>query len=168
MKRLYITLLIAIIAMVSQDVIAKRAKTSRSTIPFEKLVTMIATEAHWSEINLAKLGLNKLGKRTHREEFGECIIFIYGKNAKATISKNWNVTLKSTGPHAFAIEFAGTTDNGTVLYFKEKADYDAFMAYARKSKYYKRYEDGFESVGYSNIEGYEYHNGWHVIYFHGG
>ena len=60
MKRLTLFTLIAIFALVSVNADAKNKRVKRNVIPFEKLVAMIATEAHWNENNVAKLGLRKL------------------------------------------------------------------------------------------------------------
>lgn len=167
MKRFLLLILIAIIAVPSINVEAeaKSPRTKINSIPFEKLVTMIATGTHWKEKNIAKLGLKKLVKKTSKEEYGTDFWFVYGKNAKATAKKNWTVNLTSTGSHAFAIEVALTTDNGTSLYFKEKSDHDAFMSCARNSKYYSS-EDDNDIIGSSIIVSDEYINGWYVISFH--
>ena len=167
MKRLLSIILIAAMAFALQNVAAKAPRTTRGTIPFDKLVTLIAKQNHWQEKNLTKMGLKKLVKKSEQEEFGESVIFVYGKNAKASISHNWSVTLTSMGAHAYAIEVALTTDNGTSLYFKEKADHDAFMSCAKRSKYYSRDGD-CQAIGGSTIENDEYVNGWYVISFHGG
>ena len=163
MKRLYITLLIAVIAMVSQDVIAKRAKTSRSTIPFEKLVTMIATGEIEKENALSIIGLKIISKSILKTEYGRDISFVYGRNIKAT-KHNWPY-ISSIGPHAFAVEYWGNTDSGTEIYYKEKADHDTFWTYARKSKYYS---DAYGDIliGYALIISDEYRNGWYIISVH--
>lgn len=167
MKRLLLFALIAIVSLTSITVDGKRRVVKNKTIPFEKLVDVIATEAHWKEGNLVKLGLRKLVKKTSREEYGTDIWYIYGKNTKATAKKNWQANLTSTGSHAYAIEVALTTDNGTSLYFKDKADHDAFMSCARNSQHYVKDGD-YESLGFSVIEADEYVDGWYVITFHGG
>lgn len=167
MKRFLLLSLISLIAVSSLNVEAKSSKIENNKIPFEKLVTMIATEAHWKEKNIVKLGLKKLIKKTRKEEYGTDIWFVYGKNAKASTKKNWKVNLTSIGSHAFAIELALTTDNITYLYFKEKSDHDAFMSCARNSKYYSS-EENYEIIGSSMIVGDEYINGWYVISFHAG
>ena len=166
MKRFTLLTLIAIMLVASMSVEAKRTKARSTRIPYEKLVTMIATEAHWSEKNVAKLGLRKLVKKTSKEEYGTDVWFIYGKNVKATTKKNWSANLTSTGSHAYAIEVALTTDNGTSLYFKEKADHDAFMSCARNSKYYNNSDGDYEYIGSSMIVSDEYIDGWYVISFH--
>ena len=169
MKRFTLFTLIAIIALTSVNIDAKTRERKSSTIPFEKLVAMIATEAHWKEKNVAKLGLIKLIKKTSREEYGTDIWFIYGKNVKATANKKyWTANLTSTGSHAYALEVTLTTDNSTSLYFKEKADHDAFMSCARNSKYYDNSDEEYEYIGSSMISSDEYINGWYVISFHGG
>lgn len=168
MKRLISFTLIIIIALSSVNIDAKTKALRSSKIPFEKLVTMIATEAHWKERNVAKLGLKKLIKKTSREEYGTDIWFIYGKNVKATVKKSWTAGLTSTGSHAYAIEVALTTDNSTSLYFKEKADHDAFMSCARNSKYYDNSDGEHEYIGSAMISSEEYINGWYVISFHAG
>ncbi len=168
MKRFTLFTLIAIMALTSINLDAKTKAPKSSNIPFEKLVAMIATEAHWKEKNIAKLGLKRLIKKTSREEYGTDIWFIYGNNVKATANKHWTANLTSTGSHAYAIELALTTDNSTSLYFKEKADHDAFMSCARNSKYYDNSDGDYEYIGSSMISSDEYINGWYVISFHGG
>lgn len=165
MKRLIILTMIAIIAIFTLNVDAKtrRANNDNTSIPFEKLVDLIAAGAQEKESNLSKLGLKKLYKWKKRTEYGSDILFIYGSNAK--VSKK-NVDLIATGRHAFAVEFAGSTDNMTTLFFKEKIDYDAFLKCARKSKKHRLYDDGFESIGFSNFDGNEHIDGWYIIYFH--
>lgn len=167
MKRFTLLTIIAIMILASMNVEAKRSKAKSISIPYEKLVTMIAKETHWNEKNVARLGLKRLVKKIEREEYGTGTWFIYGNNVNAKANKNWTANLTSTGAHAFAIEVGLTTDNGTSLYFKEKADHDAFMSCARNSKFYERGE-GYENIGYSTIESDEYINGWYVISFHGG
>lgn len=171
MKRLTLTLLIAIMALTSTNVEGKSPQTSTGSVPFDKLARMLATGAQWKESNLSKMGLKKLAKRYERTEYGSDIIYVYGRNAKANITKNWNVKLTATGPHAFAVEFAGATDNSTSIYFKEKADHDAFLIYAKKHGYYKQERMcGIveKRIGGEMIEGDGYFNGWYVISFHGG
>ena len=141
---------------------------AKSSIPFNKLVEMIATQSHWSAQNLSKIGLAKLVYKIEQdEEIGDFYYFVYGKNARVKSSKDWSVVLASKGRHAFAIEVALTTDNGTTLYFKEKADHDAFMSKVRQSSYYKS-DEHTECLGGSLIESDEYKNGWYMISFHAG
>lgn len=168
MKRFTLLTLIAVIAIASINLEAKTAKAKSSSIPFEKLVTMIAKGNHWNEKNIVTLGLKRLIKKTSKAEYGRDVWYIYGKNTEATQKKYWTANLTSTGSHAFAIEVTLTTDNGTALYFKEKADHDAFMSCARNSKYYSRENDDYESIGSSIIESDEYIDGWYVITFHAG
>lgn len=168
MKRFTLFTLIAIIALTSVNIDAKTKVRKSGNIPFEKLVAMIATEAHWKEKNVAKLGLKKLIKKTSREEYGVDTWFIYGNNVKATAKKYWTANLTSTGSHAYAIEVALTTDNSTSLYFKEKADHDAFMSCARNSEYYDNSDGENEYIGSAMISSDEYINGWYVISFHAG
>jgi hypothetical protein len=160
-------MMVAFMAFASQDVAAKSSKAAGETIPFDKLVTMIATGAHWSENNLTEIGLKKLCRDSYDEEFGEAVMFVYGNNVKAKMSKDWNVKLSSKGPHAYAIMVQLTTDNSTALYFKEKADHDAFMDCLRQSSYYSQGEYD-EIIGECLIESDEYKNGWYVITFHVG
>ena len=166
MKRFTLFTLIAIMALTSVNINAKTPAVKSSKIPFEKIVKMIATSAHWKENNVAKLGLKKLIRKTSKEEYGRDIWFIYGKNVKATTKQNWKANLTSTGSHAYAIELTLTTDNGTSLYFKEKADHDAFMSCARKSKYYHNSNESCESIGSAMFASDEYVDGWYVISFH--
>ena len=60
MKQLKLGIFIAVVALLSQGVAAKSKKATGETIPFGKLIEMIATQSHWSEDNLAKIGLTKL------------------------------------------------------------------------------------------------------------
>lgn len=166
MKRLTTILLILVVALATQDVDAKRLKR-RSHDPLTKLVEMIAAGNHWSQTNLAKMGLTKLFSEVQQEEYGESELFVYGKNATATIADDGTTILTATGANAFAIEVVLTTDNGTAVYFKEKADHDRFMALVRKSRHYKRY-DQYEALGTHTIENDGIQNDWYVITFHGG
>lgn len=165
MKYISSIIMIAVMALASQNVAAKCSKAASETIPFEQLVTMIATGSHWHENNLAEAGLNKLYRDSYEEEFGEAVIFVYGNNAKAEVSDAWDVKLSSEGPHAYAIEVKLTTDNGTALYFKDKADHDAFMDCLRQSSYYRQ-DEYDEIIGESLLEHDEYLNGWYVVKFH--
>lgn len=167
MKRITFLALIAIITLASINVDGKtrKVKSNNSSISYEKLVSTLAKGRHWNEKNLVKLGLKKLLKKTSKEEYGTEEWFIYGKNTTATANNDWTANLTSTGAHAFAIEVTLTTDNGTSLYFKEKADHDAFMSCARNSKYYE-HNDESENIGCSFIQSYEYVNGWYVISIH--
>ena len=147
---------------------AQSPKSTCNPIPFDQLVEMIATDAHWDQQNLENIGLQQLFADTEEdEECGDFSIFVYGKNVKVSDAEDWNLTLDSSGCHAFAIEVTLTTDNGTKLYFKEKADHDAFMASVRESSHYSRNEYN-ESIGLSLIESDEHLNDWYVISFHGG
>lgn len=165
MKRITLTLLIAIVALTSINAYGKRSRASSGSIPFDKLVRMIATEAQVKEKNLSNMGLKKLAKDSHKEEHFTCVMYIYGKNANATISKNWHVKLTATGAHAFAVEVALTSDHSYSIYFKEKADHDTFITHARQSRYYKK-EYGEERIGNVRIESDEYYDGWYVISFY--
>ncbi|MBO7610361.1 MAG: hypothetical protein J6S96_09200 [Muribaculaceae bacterium] len=168
MKRLTLSILIALIASVSISVAAQCSQKSCGAIPFEKLVDMIATDAHWDCDNLVEIGLSQLVSETEDdEECGAFYYFVYGRNVEAKLSEDWSVTLTSEGPHAYAIEVVLMTDNGTKLYFKEKADHDAFMSCARESSHYDS-TDVSEWIGLSLIESDEFIDGWYVISFHGG
>lgn len=167
MKRLFSIIIIAFIALASMDATAQSSKAEDSTIPFEELVNMIVTSAHWSENNLSEMGLTKIGSMSYEEEFGECSIFAYGKNVKGNISEDWQVELSADGAHAYAIVVQLTTDNGTSLYFKEKEDHDAFMSCIRQSSVYRQ-DEYDEMIGDTLIEHDEYLNGWYVIQFHVG
>ena len=166
MKHLSSIILIACMALATQNAAAGVHKAPDGTIPFETLVEMLATGAHWSEEALTDIGLDKLYSESYEEEFGVCSLFVYGKNATAQVSENWDVTLTPTGDHAYAIDVALATDNGTDLYFKEKADFDEFMGYAKQSSYYSS-DEYYDAIGCSVIMGVEYVDGWYVISFHG-
>ena len=147
---------------------AQSPKSTCTPIPFDQLVEMIATDAHWDQQNLTNIGLQQLFAETEEdEECGDFSFFVYGKNAKVSASDGWSVTLASTGRHSFAIEVTLMTDNGTKLYFKEKADHNTFMERFRKSSQYDRNEHS-EWVGLSLLESDEEVDGWYVISFHGG
>ncbi len=167
MKRLVTILLIIVVALATQDVDAKRVKRRSHADPLAKLVEMIAAGNHWSQPNLAKLGLTKLISKVEQEEFGESEFFVYGKNATATVSDDGTTVLTSTGPNAYAIEVVLTTDNGTAVYFKEKADHDKFMNYVRKSRRYKNHGTHIE-LGSHIIENDDVKDGWYVVTLHGG
>lgn len=168
MKRLALTILIAVMALASQDVAAKTSKVAKGSIPFNKIVEMIATQSHWDRQSLSKIGLSKLVYKIEQdEESGDFYYYVYGKNVKVKSCKDWSVVLASKGRHAYAIEVALATDNGTTLYFKEKADHDAFMSKVRQSSYY-RHDEHTECLGSSLIESDEYKNGWYMISFHAG
>ncbi len=167
MKRIILLALVAIIAVASINVDGKtrKARSNNNSISYEKLVTMLAKGTHWNEKNLVNLGLNKVFKKTYKVEYGTEKWFLYGKNITAISNNDWTANLTSTGAHAFALEVMVTTDNGTSLYFKEKADHDAFMSCAKKSKYYE-HNDENEYIGFSLIQSDEYVNGWYVISLH--
>ncbi len=133
-----------------------------------KLVEMIATGTHWEEANLTNAGLAKLvSEKEMDEECGEFSYFVYGRNVKAEKREGWNVSLDATGEHALAIEVVLDTDNKTNLYFRDKADHDAFLNVAKKSAHYTN--DGHNSrIGSSLIEHDEQKKGWWVITFHAG
>ena len=182
MKHLTTTLLVAFLALTMAPVSA----AAQQPIPFDKMVDMIAQLTHWNEDSLAAIGLTKLVSETDNNFFdvaddglegdaGDAVasFFVYGHNVKIATQEGWNVTLASAGPHAFAIEVTLMTDNDTNLYFKEKADHDAFMTVLRQSFHYERYEynenhDYNEYIGSCLIQSDEYIDGWHVINFHAG
>ena len=168
MKRLNLTILIAFVAFTTLVATARAPRASRGAIPFQQLVEMIATDAHWNTDNLEQIGLTRLVSECEQdEECGDFHYFVYGKNVKAKTAQEWSVTLTPAGRHAFAIEVTLMTDNCTKLYFKEKADLDAFMSCARRASCYSR-DEHTESIGLSLIESDEYIDGWYVISFHGG
>ena len=110
MKRLSSIIIIAIIALVSMNATAQSSTAEDCAIPYEELVNMIVTSAHWSENNLSEMGLTKIGSMSYEEEFGECSIFAYGKNVKGEITEDWQVELSADGAHAYAIVVQLTTD----------------------------------------------------------
>lgn len=165
MKYVSSIMMVAFMAFTSMNMAAMSSNAASETIPFEQLVTMIATGSHWHESNLTEIGLERLYRDSYEEEFGEAVLFVYGINTKAEVVEDWVVQLSSEGPHAYAIEVKLTTDNGTALYFKEKADHDAFMDCVRQSSYYSQ-DEYDEIIGESLIEHDEYKNGWYVITFH--
>lgn len=168
MKRLTFTLLMLVMATTWHMAEAKTPKAGRGAIPFNRLVEMIAEDAHWVQDNLAQIGLSELVSESETdEECGDFSYFVYGKNVKAQLAEGWSVALSARGRHAFAIEVTLMTDNSTVLYFKEKADHDAFMSCVRRSSRYCR-DEHTESIGLSLIEGDEYRDGWYIVTFHGG
>ena len=76
MKRFTLFALIAIMVMASMNVEAKRQRVAKLTsIPHEKLVTMIAKGTHWNEKNVARLGLKRLVKKIEREEYEDLFDF---------------------------------------------------------------------------------------------
>ena len=158
----------AIVTLTSMNLAAQSPKSTCDPIPFDQLVEMLATDAHWDQDNLTAIGLNEIFSDSFLdEECGEFSFFVYGKNVKVNAAEDWNLTLESNGCHAFAIEVTLMTDNGTRLYFKEKADHDAFMASVRESSHYSRNEYN-EYIGLSLIESDEYVDDWYVISVHGG
>ena len=142
-----------------------------STVLYEKLVALIPNCEHWEADNLTKIGLTELvtdireGDPDNDWDEGSWY-FVYGKNAKVASRNNYNVTLESTGSHAFAIEVLLTTDNRTVLYFKEKADYDEFLSIVRKSREYSSRGDGYQEIGNCSINCEGLTDGWYVISLH--
>ncbi|MBR5102625.1 MAG: hypothetical protein IK092_05830 [Muribaculaceae bacterium] len=167
MKYLSSIILIAFMALMPQIVAAKSSKTEKASIPFDRLAEMIATNEHWVEANLIEIGLDKLISVTEEEEFGESSLFVYGKKVKAKLGEERQVKLKSKGKHAFAIRVSLDTDNGTNLYFKSKADHDAFMNCVRESNQYV-HDGDYEAIGCSYLESDEFENGWYVVSFHAG
>ncbi|MBR1803643.1 MAG: hypothetical protein IJ775_01885 [Muribaculaceae bacterium] len=159
---------------------------AQQPIPVETLVNMIAQLTHWNEDSLAGIGLAKLKSEIDDNFFdvaddgleGEACdavasYFVYGHNVKVAASEGWNVTLAADGPHAIAIEVTLMTDNDTKLYFKDKADHDAFMNTLRQSSDYERYEyndnhDYNEYIGSCLIQSDEFIDGWYIIDFHAG
>ena len=164
-----LTLLFMIVALASMSMAARTPRASRAgSVPHKLLVELISTGSHWDESNLTKCGFSKLvSLREVDEEAGEFSYFVYGKNAKAAITEGWHVALTPKGRHAFAIEVTLATDNDTKLYFREKADHDAFMARVRQSSKYVHEGDN-EWIGSAYIQGDEYVDGGYVISFHMG
>ena len=158
----------AIVTLASVNVMAK-SKAKKEVVPFGQLVEMIANGEHWVESKLVEIGLTKLISEVDSEivEGADCNYFVYGKNVKIKKQDGWSVTLKSKRHHAVAIEVTLMTDNGTNLYFKDKADHDAFMDCVRKSSKYV-HDGDYEAIGGSLIESDEYKDGWYVISFHMG
>ena len=147
---------------------AQVSATSGNDALTEKLLEMIASDTHWDEANLANAGMSKLvSEKEMDEECGEFSYFVYGRNVKAEKGEGWNVTLEATGEHAMAIEVLLDTDNRTNLYFKDKADHDAFLSVAKKSAHYTSDEHNAR-IGGSLIEHDEQAKGWWVITFHAG
>lgn len=168
MRRIAIILSIAIMAVTSLNIAARAEQTSQKAIQFEKLVEMLANDAHWDNQNLINIGLQELIFETvEDEEAGDFYYFVYGTNVTAQHNEDYGVNLTETGPHAFAIEITLMTDNGTNLYFKQKGDHDEFLRCVRQSSSYVN-NNGLEYIGISLIESDEFVNDWYVISFHGG
>ena len=166
MKKLTFSIMIALMALTALNANARMPRQERGVL-YTKLINLLATSGQWDEQNLTDIGLKTLFSETEEdEECGTFFFFIHGKNTKVNASEGWNVTLEATGSHAIAIQVTLMTDNETKLYFKEKADHDAFMAYVKKSKHYNN--NGLPYIGLSLIEKDEFVNDWYVITFHGG
>ena len=199
MKRIALPLLIALVALTSVNCVAEKSKTTATEtssseqmaapaedIPFDKLLSMIEEADHFDEANLVDLGLDQLISEEYNfnddDEEGleggvegdvsSMIYFVYGKNATATQVEGEHgleLRLKSTGPHAYGIEVHLDTDNGTKLYFKEKADHDTFLECLRKSSKYSTNEHPggvTEYIGNGLLENDEFVDGWYVLDFH--
>lgn len=194
MKRVSLTLLIALLALASLNCVAEKSKAtaevtttekssgSTESIPFDKLLDLIATANHFEENNLLNLGLKQLIstdisfddelEEGVEGDVGSMHYFVYAQNATATQVEGEygdELRLTSTGPHAYGIEVHLDTDNGTKLYFKEKDDHDAFIKCLRNSDDYSTYEHSSgvnEYIGNGLLEKDEYVNGWYVLDFH--
>lgn len=161
--------LIAALGLAATNMWAVSPKTP-TTVFLENLVELIPTCGHWETDNLAKIGLTELiivvEENDVDNEWDEGAWYIvYGNNAKVASRNNYYVTLESTGSHAFAIEVLLTTDNRTTLYFKEKADYDEFLAIAKKSGEYTK-EGDYQSLGNCSLDCEGLVDGWYVIRLH--
>ncbi|MBQ7691834.1 MAG: hypothetical protein IJT30_11690 [Muribaculaceae bacterium] len=168
MKRLLLAVIVAIVSFASQEAVASVPKAHNGELALERLVAMIAESAHWNPDSLIAVGLEPLVSKTeHDEECGDFEYFVHGRHVQACEAEGWSVTLTPAGRHAVAIEVTLTTDNATVLYFKEKADHDAFIDCARRSSRF-RSDEYNEAIGLSLIESDECKNGWYVITLHGG
>lgn len=168
MKHLASIILVALFALTTGNSSARSNQHGCSEISFETLVEMISTLAHWDENNLIELGLTQLVSAVDEdEECGEFYYFVYGKNTEVEKGDNWNVKLKANGCHAIAIEVTLMTDNETKLYFKDKADHDAFLDALRKSDSFVQ-DGNYRAIGTSCIEYDEFTDGWYIISFHAG
>ncbi len=160
-------ILIAIALVIASLSTASRASETEP-VATSQLVAMMAELGHWSENNLADMGLTKLVAETEEdEECGEFSHFVYGKNVKIKTQEGWTVTLEPTGEHACAVEVTLATDNFTKLYFKEKDDHDAFMMSAKQFNKASGspYDD---QLGPNLVESEGYIDGWYVITLHAG
>ena len=197
MKRITFSLLIALVALASMNCVAKKSKatvaetpaaeqatSAAEEIPFEKLVDLIATSGHFDENKLVEeLGLKQLISTEYsfayeglegavEGDVSSMYYFVYAQNATAKLVEGEygdELRLTSTGPHAYGIEVHLDTDNGTKLYFKEKADHDAFLQCLRKSSKYSTFEHSGgvnEYIGEGLLQDEEFLNDWYILDFH--
>ena len=198
MKRIALSLLIAFVALTSVNCVAEKSKATAENaaaeqasvtaenIPFEKLLNLIETAGHFDESNLVDLGLDQLISEEYsfsdddeeglegavEGDVSSMLYYVYAKNATATQVEGeygQELRLTSTGPHSYGFEIHLDTDNGTKLYFKEKADHDTFLECLRKSSKYSTYKHPggvTEYIGEGLLENDEYVNGWYVLDFH--
>jgi hypothetical protein len=174
-------------ATVAETPAAEQATSAAEEIPFEKLVDLIATSGHFDENKLVEeLGLKQLisTEESFADEGDEGLegavegdvssmyYFVYAQNATAKLVEGEygdELRLTSTGPHAYGIEVHLDTDNGTKLYFKEKADHDAFLQCLRKSSKYSTFEHSGgvnEYIGEGLLQDEEFLNDWYILDFH--
>ena len=168
-KRALFVLVLALgLTAINMQAASPKAPT---TVLFEKLVALIPTCEHWEENNLAEIGLTELFKEIREADEDNdkdegLWYFVYGVNAKVISHDYYNAVLENTGSHAFAIEVFLANDNRTVLYFKEKADYDEFLSIVRKSREYSSRSDGYQEIGSCSINCEGLTDGWYVISLH--
>ena len=196
MNRITFSLFIALVALTSVNCVAEKSKTTAKDavveqtsceIPFEKLVDLIATSGHFDENKLVEeLGLEQLISTEYsfadegdeglegavEGDVSSMIYFVYAQNATAKQVEGEygdELRLTSVGPHAYGIEVHLDTDNGTKLYFKEKAEHDAFLQCMRKSSEYSTHEHPGgvnEYIGQGLLQGDEFANDWYILDFH--
>lgn len=194
-------MLIAIVALTSLNCTARHQENSpeavpvtqtendTSAIPFDRLVELIAKGDQFDETKLTELGMKQLisEEESFEDEYdvaepteddgtnvSSMLYFVYAQNTTATFVEGEHgreLRLTATGPHAYGFECHLDTDNGAKLYFKEKADHDAFLQCLRKSDEYStnEYSGGVtEYIGTSLLQDDVEQDGWYIIDFHRG
>ena len=144
MKKLTLTLVIFITALISQNSDARTPRTVSETIPSVETINKMINYFNGSVGRNATpnfSGMKLLFKeRVHGEEVFDYGQVIYGAN---TIFDKKSRKVVSTGKHACYFEYRYDTNTGFFLGFKERSDRDNFLSNVKKSKYYKKEHDQY-------------------------